>query len=1123
MKMISRVMELYEVLEEEYAATGGSITPPSAEIAPDDILDEGRARTTLVEYLPDGQSGKLRDRLEELRTDVSGKLARVFAAFSFSPVTRLLIKNYRRLDCAVQEAVNRRMLDEVFARSLRPFTDRRLQALYEQLHNLPVSKARSALCLSGGGVRSVAFAVGVLQGLARCRVLKRFDFLSTVGGGSHAGAWLSSWASREPGGIDIVETELARPTTTEAATIIDRSEPAPIAALRRTINFLRPKPALFSADSWNALGIYLRNIVLKFFVVLPILIGVAALPRIAAFLFLFRAPYPIHVFLHVAAILLGLAMMWTALSQSRDAGAGHRGLTVTKGDRGVVLFFMYPVLGACVAAAIAGMRLRLLGLNVPPGSLYVPAAIALTIGIIATSLRRMRMLDSSLTPTSFSQAQKILVDFVALAVATGVTALLVLGALNILQNVRPWEVPWTEMTFTGLATSRSHWYVCSVVPILLLIAFVHINIVIGISGRVTADAEREWWARAASWLLVASATWFALSVIVIFGPVILHFQTLPTGSIGLVATTVATVLGIRGAHEEAKDDGPPTRIDRLVRAVMAFSTPAFVVFILIVVSVVTSAALKSSNRGEIEEIRARTESWRKAALEESPTSRPKPPVPPSNPAVLSAEHLTIVARTTPADVMKFVMLAFAGFLLSHFISVNDFSAAGLHRSRVTRSFLAAARPMRRPDELSGFDPNDDISLWSLRLEYLRPESFSDPAEFITALKERRQELDPVLKILNRSTLRSIKHSGSTTIYLVCRDINRKLSEPWLARTGDLVAANRQMLDPFINRWLRVRPSRPPLPVMTASMTLFSKDQPYSDDPLPAPFTMSPLHCGSHRTGYRTSREFGGRNGLSIAAAASISSAVGRAGEEFSSQALSFFRMLLNIFEPERGWWLGNPGWSGDRTHSRSNPTNLLLPILSEALHETDETSLWVPLSSGGRFDNLGLYQMVLRRCRYIVVCDATRDPNYRYRDLAAAIWKIRVDLGIPITLPKLNALPRPVDAQREAAVAKYCAVATIGYSAVDGRSAQDGVLVYLKPVLHDDAKIPTDVYSYGASGKGFPHENIAPGTISQQQFESYRALGRHIVEVITNNKTFDSIHDLASTAVLYTRDQVSGG
>ena len=41
---------------------------------------------------------------------------------------------------------------------------------------------RAALCLSGGGIRSALFALGVLQALARHGLLKQFHYLSTVSG-----------------------------------------------------------------------------------------------------------------------------------------------------------------------------------------------------------------------------------------------------------------------------------------------------------------------------------------------------------------------------------------------------------------------------------------------------------------------------------------------------------------------------------------------------------------------------------------------------------------------------------------------------------------------------------------------------------------------------------------------------------------------------------------------------------------------------------------------------------------------------------------------------------------------------------------------------------------------------
>ncbi|HMY98412.1 MAG TPA: patatin-like phospholipase family protein [Burkholderiaceae bacterium] len=47
------------------------------------------------------------------------------------------------------------------------------------------------LALSGGGIRSASFCLGVLQALAHDGKLKNIDYLSTVSGGGYIGASLT--------------------------------------------------------------------------------------------------------------------------------------------------------------------------------------------------------------------------------------------------------------------------------------------------------------------------------------------------------------------------------------------------------------------------------------------------------------------------------------------------------------------------------------------------------------------------------------------------------------------------------------------------------------------------------------------------------------------------------------------------------------------------------------------------------------------------------------------------------------------------------------------------------------------------------------------------------------------
>src|ERR1700746_1982457 len=58
---------------------------------------------------------------------------------------------------------------------------------------------RSALCISGGGIRSATFALGAIQGLAQSGILSMFDYLSTVSGGGYIGSWLTAWKQRRNG------------------------------------------------------------------------------------------------------------------------------------------------------------------------------------------------------------------------------------------------------------------------------------------------------------------------------------------------------------------------------------------------------------------------------------------------------------------------------------------------------------------------------------------------------------------------------------------------------------------------------------------------------------------------------------------------------------------------------------------------------------------------------------------------------------------------------------------------------------------------------------------------------------------------------------------------------------
>lgn len=141
--------------------------------------------------------------------------------------------------------------------------------------------------------------------------------------------------------------------------------------------------------------------------------------------------------------------------------------------------------------------------------------------------------------------------------------------------------------------------------------------------------------------------------------------------------------------------------------------------------------------------------------------------------------------------------------------------------------------------------------------------------------------------------------------------------------------------------------------------------------------------------------------------------------------------LMTVFNARLGWWLGNPGPAGNDTFYLSSPRFTVRPIAAEAFGLTGRTAPYVYLSDGGHFDNLGLYEMVLRRCHLIVVSDGSCDAACNLNDLGSAIRKIRADLGIPIEFPGgISIYPHAAD---PATLARglYWAVGRIRYSVVD--------------------------------------------------------------------------------------------
>jgi hypothetical protein len=106
------------------------------------------------------------------------------------------------------------------------------------------------LALSGGGVRSSTFSLGVVQALASKGRLRHIDYLSTVSGGAFTGSFLGRLFTRK--GVADVADPCGR-----AEELIKDNDSGPLRWLRTQANYLFVNG---SSDALIALAVYFRNV-----------------------------------------------------------------------------------------------------------------------------------------------------------------------------------------------------------------------------------------------------------------------------------------------------------------------------------------------------------------------------------------------------------------------------------------------------------------------------------------------------------------------------------------------------------------------------------------------------------------------------------------------------------------------------------------------------------------------------------------------------------------------------------------------------------------------------------------------------------------------------------------------
>lgn len=275
----------------------------------------------------------------------------------------------------------------------------------------------------------------------------------------------------------------------------------------------------------------------------------------------------------------------------------------------------------------------------------------------------------------------------------------------------------------------------------------------------------------------------------------------------------------------------------------------------------------------------------------------------------------------------------------------------------------------------------------------------------------------------------------------------------------------------------LQPELKPFHVVNATLNLVSGRRLAWQQRKAEAFTITPLHCGTSQLGYRPSEAYG--SGMTLGTAMTLSGAAASPNMGYYSSPVIGF--IMTLFNARLGAWLGNPGVRGKKTWRDQGPKSTVASMVREIFGLTNEACPYVYLSDGGHFENLGLYEMVKRGCRYIVVLDGAADGNLEFNDLGNALRKIRIDTKIDIQFDGSWDLLR--EGKERWAVGKIC------YR--DAIDEDDGTIIYIKPMILGTE--PPDVVAYHAANPEFPHESTANQFFNESQTESYRMLGIHTI------------------------------
>jgi hypothetical protein len=266
------------------------------------------------------------------------------------------------------------------------------------------------------------------------------------------------------------------------------------------------------------------------------------------------------------------------------------------------------------------------------------------------------------------------------------------------------------------------------------------------------------------------------------------------------------------------------------------------------------------------------------------------------------------------------------------------------------------------------------------------------------------------------------------------------------------------------------------------------------------FLFSPRFVGSAATGYAPTDAFERTApDLNVATAMAISGAA--ASSNMGAASIRPLRPTLALLNIRLGYWLKNPRYVHGaplrgRPRLRNIPSLFLLREIAGLIYENSRD---IYLTDGGHIENLGVYELLKRRCKLIVVVDAEADFTVRFPSFITLQRYARIDLGVRIEMP-WDAIRKTtctwMGTQSDSEIPSSGPHAAIG--CIDYGEGRCGYILYFKASLTGDEN--DYIRDYARRFVIFPHETTGDQFFSEEQFEVYRALGFHIAHGVLSGR-----------------------